>query len=201
MGAISRKTPFTREIAGEYQSSLGYFRRQKWTDAIAPTSDEIVDGANIDGSLLTADDLDAQPDFPRNLTIVASGTATGNVVVTGTNIRNEVITETIALNGNTPVLGNKAFKRITSIQLPTVADRTIDIGVGAKLGLDRCMAGNEILYATVDGVREGTLPTMAVSATVVESNTAIFNTAPNGSRDLVLGFISTERTSKVGTTA
>lgn len=201
MGAISKKTPFTREIAGEYQSAFGYFRRQKWTDALAADTDLIVSAVDIDGSLLTANDLSGQPDFPRNLTIVASGTATGNVVITGTNIRNEVITETIALNGNTPVLGNKAFKRITSIQLPTVADRTIDIGIGTKLGLDRAMAGNEVLYATVDGVKEGTAPTIAYSATAIESNTAIFNTAPNGSRDIVIAFVTAEKTSKVGTTA
>lgn len=59
------------------------------------------------------------PDLPRNATIKGNVSGiTGNVVLTGTNIIDEVITDTIALNGATEVAGVKAFKTFTNIHLP-----------------------------------------------------------------------------------
>ncbi len=59
------------------------------------------------------------PAVPRALSITGnvSGIA-GNVVITGTNYADEVITETIALSGMSTVDGLKAFKTITGIALP-----------------------------------------------------------------------------------
>src|SRR5258706_7847748 len=59
------------------------------------------------------------PDFPRIATIKgnASGNV-GNVTVNGTNMAGTAITDTIALNGATEVLGVKTFATITSVDLP-----------------------------------------------------------------------------------
>src|SRR5262245_45622730 len=59
------------------------------------------------------------PDVPR--TVTAKGNAsgiTGNVVIHGTNVEGDVITDTIALNGASEVEGAKAFKTVTQIDLP-----------------------------------------------------------------------------------
>ena len=60
-----------------------------------------------------------QPDVPRTITIKGNAAGmTGNVVINGTNILDEVIADTIALNGVTEVEGVKAFKTISSIVFP-----------------------------------------------------------------------------------
>lgn len=59
------------------------------------------------------------PDVPRTVTVKGNVSGiTGNVVITGTNINNVVITDTIALNGTAEVEGVKAFKTVTNIALP-----------------------------------------------------------------------------------
>lgn len=59
------------------------------------------------------------PDVPRTVTIKGNVSGiTGNVVITGTNILDDAITDTIALNGTGEVEGIKAFKTVTNINLP-----------------------------------------------------------------------------------
>ncbi|MFZ5352746.1 MAG: hypothetical protein ACOZCL_08485 [Bacillota bacterium] len=124
------------------------------------------------------------PAVPRNLRVKGNqaGVA-GDVIVTGTNYADEVITETFALNGANAVEGNKAFKTITSVQLPVEVNAgtdTVSIGAGNKLGLPYKLAHNTVLHAYRDNAKEGTTPTVAVSATALESNTVLLNSALNG---------------------
>ena len=59
------------------------------------------------------------PAVPRNVQIDGNVSGiTGNVKITGTNFADEVITETIAANGTTNVVGALAFKTITKVELP-----------------------------------------------------------------------------------
>jgi hypothetical protein len=126
----------------------------------------------------------AQPDVPRNLTVKGNdGNVTGDVIITGTNIAGGPISETIALNGSTAVVGSKAFKTVTSITLPpydTANTERIRVGTGAKLGLPHALSRNTVLAAYLANVREATAPTVAVSAAVIESNTATLNSALAG---------------------
>lgn len=191
----------TQVFKGEVQSAGGYIHRQKWTDPIAAAATRILSAESINAAAHNVTTFAAQPDFPRNLTVVASGAATGDVVVTGTNIRNETITETLALNGTTPVVGNKAFKTVTTVAVPQVSSTTINLGVGVKLGLDRKLSEAAVIDAFADGVRETTAATVATSASAVESNTVTTNTAPNGSRDFVVYVLTTDVTTATGTTA
>jgi len=200
----------SRKIAGETQSAFGYIRRQAWTNVAAATTDTALNDQATSASVTTtATTFLAQPDFPRNVVITPGGTTTdvaaGDYIITGTNIRDEVITETIAIaaNASTAQTGNKAFKTLTSILFPVQdgADATFDVGYGVKLGLDRKMSGNEVLLATVGGVYETTRPTVAASSSAIESNTISTNTAPDGSRDFVAVYVSTEKTGAVQTTA
>lgn len=84
-------------------------------------------------SLLNSATSDAP--WGRSLTLVASGAATGNVIVDGYDYLNQPMSETLALNGATPVNGNKAFASIRQVTYPTVSATTINLGTGAKLGL------------------------------------------------------------------
>jgi hypothetical protein len=124
-----------------------------------------------------------QPGVARNFSIVGNqASAVGNVVLTGTNIDDQVITETIVAAGTASVAGNKAFKTLTSVTLPArgAAADTISIGLGSKLGLDFVVPGNTILFAMLAGVREATLPTVPTAPADLASSTAQLSSALNG---------------------
>jgi hypothetical protein len=109
----------------------------------------------------------------------ASG-ITGDVVITGTNYADEEITETIALSGATAVIGNKAFKTVSQIDLPVQTNEsgdTVSIGYGEKIGLPYLLSHNTVLAAYLDNAKEATAPTVTVSASDIESNTIDLNSA------------------------
>lgn len=183
----------------QFQSQSGYIRRQQWTAPLAANTTRILNTVNLDGSTKTT--FAGQPDFPRNVQLVASGATTANVVVNGTNIRGENLSETIALNGATPVLGLHAFKTITSIVLPNVATTTISVGIGAKLGLDRRMTEASVIDAYATGTRETTAATATNSPSSTSLNTITTNTAPNGTLNFSVIFATTDVTEASGTTS
>lgn len=123
------------------------------------------------------------PAVPRALRIKGNAAGiTGNVVIAGTNYAGEAITETIAANGDSAVEGSKAFKTVTSITVPTrtQASDSISIGFNEKLGLPYKLTLNTVLNAYLDNAKEGTAPTVTVSATAIESNTIDLNSALDG---------------------
>lgn len=191
--SILDRQKYKREIRKEVQMPDGYMYPQYWTNPAAASAALLLSAQSLAaGGTISA--FLAQPDFPRNLQVVASGAATGNVVVTGTNIRGAVITETLALNGATPVIGNKAFATVTSVVLPTVAATTINLGTGVKLGLERVLLADTVTLTTVNAVYETTRPTVATSSTAIESNTVTTNTAPNGSKSIICMYLTKEIT-------
>ncbi|KPI09924.1 hypothetical protein OV450_3415 [Actinobacteria bacterium OV450] len=134
------------------------------------------------------------PVVPRNVTATAGGTAGDikaiQVVVAGTNVYGEAITETLpAFTVDTAgtVVGSKAFATVTSITIPAHdgTGATTAIGTGAKLGLPVKLTRNTVVYAFLGGVRESTAPTVAVSSSAVESNTVSLNSALDGSAVVV----------------
>lgn len=123
----------------------------------------------------------AQPPCPRNITIVASATQTGDCVITGTNISDDVITETIAFNSATPAVGTKAFKTVTSIVLPVKAGtETCDIGWGQLIGLPFMFSAKPLVFAQNDGTVD-TTPALTIDADEIEKNTVDFNGSLDGS--------------------
>lgn len=134
------------------------------------------------------------PDYPRNITATAGGTATDvkaiSVIVAGTDIDGNAITETLpafTVNTTGTVTGSKAFKTVTSITIPAHdgTGATTAIGTGAKLGLPIKMHRNGVIRAHFGGVVEGTAPTVAFSATALESNTATLNSTLDGSEVII----------------
>lgn len=138
------------------------------------------------------------PTPSRNVTATAGGTA-GDIkaiqpIVRGTNDNDEAISETLpAFTVDTAgtVTGNKAFKAITSIEIPPHdgIGATTSIGTGAKLGLGKKLGLNTVLNAYLANVKEGTAPTVASSSSAVESNTVTLNSALDGT-DVIVDFIS-----------
>jgi len=131
------------------------------------------------------------PTAPRNITATVGGTAGDikaiQVIVAGTNYDDEAITETLpAFTVDTAgsVVGSKAFKTVTSITIPAHdgTGATTSIGWGDKLGLPWELSRNTVLYKQtfLNNVVEATEPTVAVSASAIESNTIDLNSALNG---------------------
>jgi len=140
------------------------------------------------------------PTTPRNVTATAGGTAADikaiQVIVTGTNAYGDTISETLpAFTVDTAgsVQGAKAFATVTSITLPAHdgTGATTSVGLGGhgatvgRLGLPVKLDRDTIVNAYLNGVRESTRPTVAFSATAVESNTVQLNSALNGSAVIV----------------
>lgn len=142
---------------------------------------------------VTLTSFTAQPDVPRNITITPTGStgdveAACDIVVTGTNIFNDTITETFdfAENASSVINGTKAFKTVTSVLWPAGCETTAAgeptyaatwiIGVGEKIGLRRCMdRAGEWGWSLIDGVYETTRATIVADADEVEKNVADFN--------------------------
>ena len=160
---------------------------------------------NTSTAAATASTFLAQPDVPRNLVITPGGTtadvAACDVVVTGKNYFGNTITETLsfAANASTATTGSKAFKTVTSVAFPancedTPFGATWSIGLGAKIGLKRCMdyAGH-LIQSTFNGDYESTRATMVVDNNEVEKNTADFDGAYNGANDFEIFFMQNYR--------
>lgn len=134
------------------------------------------------------------PDFARNITTTAGGTAADikavQCIVNGKNENLEAITETLPVfvvdTAGTKV-GSKAFKTITSLEIPVMdgTGATVSFGWGAKLGVGRKLTRDTVLSAYLGGVREATLPTVAFDATHVEGNTFQLSSALNGTNVII----------------
>lgn len=129
------------------------------------------------------------PPCPRNITATAGGTAGDikavQVVITGTNVLGETITESLpAFTVDTAgtVTGSKAFATVTSYVVPAMDGTgcTVAIGFGDKLGLPYKFSRNPVLRTFLANVLEGTAATVAVSSSAYESNTVDLNTALDG---------------------
>lgn len=165
-GAVSALLPVHYQVAPATISATAVHAAIALTDAIQ--------------AIITAI---TNPDVPRTVTVKgnASGIA-GNVVITGTNIKGDVITDTIALSGASEVEGIKAFKTVTAISLPVethAGTDTVSVGWAKKLGLPHIVANAALLIVKLfDGSAD--TGTLAVDADEVEKNLFALNGTPNG---------------------
>jgi len=131
------------------------------------------------------------PDVPRIVTVKGNASGiTGNVVVHGTNINDVVISDTIALNGASEVVGAKAFKTVTAIDYPAetnVGTDTVSIGRGVKIGFPAIISNTGLVIAKNfdGGVDAGTV---TASTTVEGSIYAVAGTM-NGVKLVSLVFL------------
>lgn len=78
---------------------------------------------------------DVMGKFGRNVTVVASGVATSAVTVHGFDYLGQPVSETLTLNGTTPVIGVKVFRHIARVVAAVTAATTINLGWGTRIGL------------------------------------------------------------------
>lgn len=158
--------------------------------AVAASTTGVKSAVASTGSSQTITTGITNPAVPRVLTATAGGTAGDikaiQVVITGTNYNNEVITETLpAFTVDTAgtVTGTKAFKTVTQIVIPSHDGNgaTTAIGWSEILGLPFKMQHNGHMHSFLNNVREATAPTVTFSTTALESNTIKLNSALNGS--------------------
>lgn len=194
MSTFNRNENVT-EVRAEYQSRKGYIHSDEFINPVVAGNTNVHAAITLptSGTTLVTTAI-TQPDVPRTVRIKGNAVGiTGNVVVTGKDVRGKVITDTIAAADAGAVDGVKAFKEITSILVParTTAGDTISVGFGPAFGLGRIMAGNTALLTTVDEVTD-TAPTITRDSSDVSKNIMVPNTTPNGAKDFVIYFISKE---------
>jgi hypothetical protein len=119
----------------------------------------------LDGTFVSAGV--GRPDFPRNVVVTvdhASSVVACNGVITGTDVKNNPITEAWSVTAGTTqkvFTGVRAFKTITQISVTAAGNattNTIDVGTGKKLGLDMTCSS----VVAVAEEQDGAAPTAGV---------------------------------------
>ena len=179
--------------------SKAYVVVQKWTAPDAPSATGILASTLLTTAVQTITAGISNPDFPRVLNVDSDGAATGNVVITGTNIRGETITDTIALNGTEVVTGVKAFKTITSIQLPVkAAAESVFVGFTDKLGLQSIPESTSVLSETTTNQADMGGAVLTRDSDEIEKCVYDPTTECNGTANKIAVYVSTEKPTRVG---
>ena len=131
----------------------------------------------------------AQPPCARNAVVTVAATTAGHVKaaairVNGLDLNGTAIYEDFTPTEDTPatLTGAKAFASFTSLVIPAQdgASVTVSLGWGQLIGLPYKLAKKRVLLTLNDGVVD-TAPTLAISASVLASNTVDFNGSLDGS--------------------
>jgi hypothetical protein len=133
------------------------------------------------------------PDVPRTVTVKGNASGiTGNVVVHGTNVDGDVITDTIALNGTGEIEGIKAFASVTLVDFPVqthAGTDTVSVGMAKKFGLPEIVDNAALLLVKLfNGSADN--GTLAVDSDEVEKNLFAINGTPNDTEVLDLYYIA-----------
>jgi hypothetical protein len=112
----------------------------------------------------------------------------GTLVIVGTDLAGNALSETIAPTANSTKTTVNAFKTVTSItgagwvrDAGAGTEDTIKIGTSEAIGLpDKLSDTAQILFVSLDGVKEATAPTITVDASVLAKNTVDLNSSLNG---------------------
>lgn len=172
--------------------------RQAWTAAEAATGAAIHAAITLGAAAQTVTTNLIQPTCARGLTMTMGKAEEIDqpVVITGTNINGDVISETITSdhsNGTTPVAGVKCFKTITSIALPVrkqATTPTCTLTTTDLLGLKLILPAAACVFATyLNGTLEATAATVTVDADEIEKNTVDLNSSLNGTAVVAIGYI------------
>ncbi len=174
-------------------------------EAAAAEADAIVDGAKgpsgEGAEALVVDEFDAQPAWPRNITVSVAATtpahiAAGTVKVEGINFANEAISENFTVTADTatvsPLAGDLAFKKVTKVIIP-VQDGdsvTFDVGWGAKFGIPYKLYADELVTLKLfNKAVEDTEGDVTADASDLEKNVYAPNGTPDGTKDIDLYII------------
>ena len=147
---------------------------QTITTPTAATSDEVLNetaGAiTTDGTNISAANMTGTIDAARCLILTPGDSMTGDALLTGTNVNDEDITETIAWNASaTATNTTQAFKALTWANFTTDTNTSVTIDYSDKLGLDAIPSdADAVMFTFLGGVMETTLPNVTIGPTVAE---------------------------------
>jgi len=136
---------------------------------------------------LLATELAACPQLLQIKGVKAGGSLTGNVTLYGTNIKHEAISDTIALSDDAAVPGVKAFRTVTSVDLPlrTTAADTVSLGTVKSVGLPWYVkSADYCLVKLLDGSADA--GTCTYDDNEIEKNVYAVAGTPNGTKLLTL---------------
>lgn len=180
---LSKTTRFSRHTYGDD----GVFGRRNIVSASFGATDlgKVEAGSGdeyLDGVATGTHNVNASPRIPRSVVVVGAEGDSGNVVVTGRNSEGAVISETIALDGDTPVDSDKAFASVTTVVTP--ADTEVSAGYGSKLGVNhRLLAESSVQVLVIEADNSAELEdadAVTRSTANVENNTVVLDTSPDG---------------------
>lgn len=186
-----------KRFASRAQTAVGSIKNWLGTGVMYTPGSPVLD--DVDWFVASADMkvgayalANTTPDVgARNVTVTqtitnAAEDTNGTIVVVGTDLAGNVITETITPNGGATVAGAKCFATITSVTgagwvINGADEDTITVGFGALIGLpDRLTDTAQVLAASLNNVKQATAPTVTVSATLLENNTVDLDSALDG---------------------
>ena len=147
------------------------------------------DSATDSDDAKTYDTMLAQPPQARKLSFTPLAEAdTGNILVAGTDIDDNPITDTVAPSAALAVYSAKAFKTVTSVTYPKDdGSITWDAGWTEAIGLPLKLAAAPFALEKFDGVVEiGTAGTFAVDANDLAKNIYDPSGDLNGAKPLQL---------------
>jgi hypothetical protein len=148
----------------------------------------------LTASAQTVTTLITSPNVPRLVSVKGNTTGmTGNVAISGTNILDELITDTIALSGVSEVAGVKAFKTVTSISMPVKTHSsgdTVSVGVKNIFGIPHIVAYTTCLLLNLFGGSADTDGSLAVNTSDVSKNLYTIAGTPDASTLLDLYYLA-----------
>jgi hypothetical protein len=128
-----------------------------------------------------------QMDVPRNITYVSSGADAETMTVRGLDRYGVNMTETVTLNGATPVVGKKAFFVVQSYQAGSAMTNNLSLGFGVVLGIPVILERKNFVFREfMDDAVLTTGTFVAADITVPSATTGDIRgtyspaTAPNG---------------------
>lgn len=174
------------------EKKLGAF---SWsaTEAVAVDDDGILEATATKTTEQTITELDGQPPCARLLTVKSTGTAgdiaAKDIVIYGTDINDQVISEAITPTADTAINATttRAFKTVSKIVIGAMdgTGANIKVGWADKYGLPFIMDKEVLVYS----LENGAVATAATITTNTElaKNVVAFHTSSNGkSREIVV---------------
>lgn len=199
--------------AGVYYSPVGIIK-QKWTNpATADTDGFSVSHAGAAAAstrdMTLGGALAGINDFARNVVITVthgSSVVAMSGTIYGTDVNGGSMTEdwSVTAGGTSKTFtGNKGFKTVTRITETVAADastNTIIAGNGVKLGFNTLNSTTSPVkeYSAGSLVTNGTLVAGSTTATADPRGTYSPNSAPNGSTEYIVYYLSDNPSNQVG---
>ena len=162
-------------------------------EAVAPDDDGVMTATATKTTEQTITEFAAQPPCARVLTVKSTGTAgdiaAKDIVIYGTDINNQAISEAITPTADTAINATtaRAFKTVSKIVIGAMdgTGANIKVGWGDSYGLPFVSDGELLLYSLENG-------SVATAATITSNaelskNIVAFHTTSNGkTREIIL---------------